>query len=111
MRLKTLKEFKRKLQEAMDSQDIDKFKDLLYFCPFRQFYWRDSTAHSYCPDCPLSDKEAPEELKVPWMDTCTLGSLKAAYSEYTLDITTKTSTLANLVLMSIKLLAYLDSKE
>jgi len=108
MELKTLKEFENKLKEAMNSQDIKKFKDLVGYCPFLSFCWGDSS--HFCPDCPLSDRNGPTEL-LGSAYTCLRGSMSNIYHNYCLGEINEGTALVELVLQSIKLLAYLESKE
>ena len=98
---RTLREFKKKLQKAIDSQSIEKFEGLIYYCPFSSLR---------CTDCPIFDKNGPREL-VGASATCLLGSMTSTCWNYDDRVISKKTALANLVLMGIKLLAYLESEK
>jgi len=105
MRCKTLGEFKKGLQEIMNSQDIEGLKSLTrYNCPFPLFRCDYNKLDLHCPNCPLSDKKGPGEL---------IGPMKIAVvcREYACDSINKDTALARLILEGTKLLAYLESRE
>ena len=107
---KTLDEFKKKLRDAVKSKDIDKFSSILHSdCPFASRQRYDGKTRTWCPNCPLSDKEGPDGL-IDVTETCLVGSLGELYSDYYYGVNDE-NILARMVLESIKLLAYLDSKE
>jgi len=118
MEFKTIKEFKDALRKAIKYPDMEKFKNLsnpLSSCPFPVF----NQAHNQlpglpCPSCPLSDNNGPREFTDP-RETCLLGGMTKIYRDYIYrdhydSIIDETKALAELVLIGIKLLAYLDSK-
>jgi len=103
MNCKTLKEFKKRLQEAIDDQDIKVFKKIARSCPF--------PSKVKCSDCPLSVDGAPREL-IGTSYSCLAGSIVDIYCDYPMnDEASKKTTLAILILTGIKLLSYLGSKE
>jgi len=110
MKCKNLEEFKIHLRKAIDTQSMEKFTSILRGpCPFSRFDQNHNPlSHIPCPDCPLSDINGPRELIEP-KETCLLGSMTDVRSYR--GIVDKEAILAKLVLMGIKLLAYLDSKE
>jgi len=113
MRPKTLEEFKKQLQKAITDQDIEKFKNLIYYCLFHSSpKYNKTTGRRYCPECPLSDENGPLELMGHDVaDTCLLVSMRYAYWNYAFHhMTSKKTALAILVCDGIKLLAYLESK-
>jgi len=106
MECKTLGEFKKRLQKAIDSRDMKEFGELLHSCPFPSFY----KCNKWCPNCPLSDAEGPREL-IGQAETCLIDAMLETCQDYYFDHTIgKDNTLAGLVLMSIKLLAYLENR-
>jgi len=113
MQFETLQDFRNSLREAIKSQDMDKFGDLVCHCPFVKFIKspRPLSGIGPCPECPLSDKDGSGEL-FGNESTCLVGSMKRIYADYSLyKETGKEATMARLILESTKLLAYLDSKE
>lgn len=104
---KSLEEFKERLRKVMKSQNIRKFHNLLHYCPFLSF-----SSSSRCESCPLSDKNGPKEL-VGRTNRCLCGSMRDTYWDYYIygRIVDEKTVLAEMVLIGIQLLAYLESKE
>ena len=101
MECKNIEEFEEKLRKAINSQDIEKFRNIINYCPFSLVG---------CLDCQLSEKEGPKEL-MGSLDTCLLGSTRDVYWDYKRHKINEETALAGRVVMSIELLAYLESKE
>jgi len=114
MQCKTLDEFKKFLREAIDNQDMEAFKSLLMsvdYCPFPSFYLDDYKTENYCPDCPLSGTNEPEEFTGDWRAKCLLGTMKGIYVDYRYHKKPdKKTALARLILEATKLLAYLENR-
>jgi len=113
MKYKTLKGFKKKLRELIRDPDIKKFKKFIRHCPFySSCKYSENGPRRYCPECPLSDKNGPIEL-MGVADECLMGSMMDIYWDYSVyeSIVNDEEIVAELVLRSIKLLAYLESKE
>jgi len=105
-----LKEFKEKLQEAMDTRSIMRFKRLLGVPP------RDDcpgTSVRGCVNCSLSDKNGPGEFigTGAYGNTCLVGSMREICLDYSNKRINKETAVPRLVLIGIKLLLYLETKE
>jgi len=102
MKCNTLKEFKNQLQDSINNQDIIELSNLCD-CP--------SLGTNICANCFLSDENCPKELTGSWT-SCILGSMKDVYWDYyILNEINEKDTLARFILMGVKILAYLNSKE
>jgi len=101
MVLKTIKELKEKLKNAMDSQDIKKFESLVYTCPL---------SSRPCISCLLFDEGTPGDLDGS-LTACILGSMRDIYYNHLYTGVDEETTLPRLLLEGVKLLYYLESKE
>ena len=101
MEFDTVEEFKKWLQETIESQNMKNFESLRKYCPFPSVN---------CFNCPLSMEETQERLIGVW-GVCPCGSMTGIYCDYYNKKIDKETVLAESVLEGIKLLAYLDSKE
>jgi len=113
MKCKDIEEFKEKLQKAIKCQDIEQFKLLTQRgagCCFQSFRGYSGETGALCPGCPLAEEGGPKEL-IGVSVTCLVGSIRdICYSYYVAREINEETALVNLALMSIKLLAYLDTR-
>ena len=107
----TADEFKKRLRKAIDTQDVEEFESSLWDCPLtllKQNYSHETGLS--CLSCPLYDKNGPTEL-IGRSLMCLRSSMSDICRDYTDSKISKETALARLILMGIKLLAYLDSKD
>jgi len=109
MKYKNLEEFKKGLRRVIRNPDIEEFKNLVWYCPLKQFY-KYNSAGDLCSGCPLSKTGGPKEL-VGSLFICLRGSMWGVYLKYDWGVIDKETALAQLVLEDIKLLAYLENKK
>jgi len=110
--METLKEVKDKLREAIDSQDMKKFKNVIWptdeGCPFPSYFKYDIQGH-HCPECPLSEERGPKEFLGAWK-TCLMGSMRTLLWNHADKKIGKITTLRALIKIATKLLPYLESQ-
>ena len=98
---KNLDNFKRRLQKAIDTQDMEEFKKLSSnYCPTNG-----------CDDCFFYDENAPSELTDNDFNICLRGSIMDIYWSYYDENISEETALAMLILEGIKLLAYLENEK
>jgi len=98
---KTMREFQKKLREAIESQSMDKFKHLVANCPF--------TSKRNCLRCGLLSKDGINEFTGP-RNICLLSEMSRICWDYIESRSSRETVLARLVLIGTKLLAYLENK-
>ena len=95
-----LDEFKSKLRKVIKNPEIRQFPKIAGHCPSPSLCVCNEKLDLLCPDCPLRNDTA-----------CFLGLIRDIRKDYLFERIDEKTALAKLVLMSIKLLAYLESKE
>jgi len=106
----TLKGFQKQLSELINNPDMKRFENLLWYCPYPKKHCHIDSVFGFSSTCFLSDKNGPEELRGQ-SDICLINSISQLCSAYNSNIISKKTALSKVVLLAIKLLAYLNSKE